>query len=103
MKLSLRNRRLYALPVTVIFLAFVFVLPSYAYQANRLSGSELKQNYEAAQQAMSQGDMARAASYSKLFVVHALNLLAQNFSDVGDYDEATSLFDEGLVLDSRRR
>ena len=42
--------------------------------------------------------MARAASYSKLFVVHALNLLAQNFSDVGDYDEATSLFDEGLVL-----
>ena len=98
MKLSLRNRRLYALPVTVIFLAFGFVLPSYAYQANRLSGSELKQNYEAAQQAMSQGDMARAASYSKLFVVHALNLLAQNFSDVGDYDEATSLFDEGLVL-----
>ena len=99
MKLSLRNRRLYDLPVTVIFLTAVFVTPSYAYQSNRLSGADLKQDYDAAQQARAQGDIASAASYSKLFIVHALNLLAMNFANVGDYDEATSLFDEGLVLD----
>ncbi|MGB6303373.1 MAG: tetratricopeptide repeat protein, partial [Acidobacteriaceae bacterium] len=99
MKLSLRNRRLYDLPVTVIFLAAVFVTPSYAYQSNRLSGADLKQDYDAAQQARAQGDIVSTASYSKLFIVHALNLLALNFANVGDYDEATSLFDEGLVLD----
>ena len=100
MKLSLRNRCSPNLPVTVVLLAAVFVIPSHAYQANRLSGSELKQDYDAAQQTRSQGDMARTTSYSKLFIVHALNLLAQNFTDVGDYGEATSLFDEGLLLDS---
>jgi len=99
MKLSLRNRCSHRLAVTVILLAAVFVLPSYAYQANRLSGADLKRDYDAAQQARSQGDMARAAGYSKLFIVHALNLLAQNFENVGDYDEAASLFDEGLLLD----
>jgi Flp pilus assembly protein TadD len=99
MKLSLRIRYPHDLPLTVIFLAAVFVIPSYAYQANRLSGSDLKQDYDAAQQAHSQGEMARAVSYSKLFIVHALNLLAQNFADVGDYGEATALFDEGLLLD----
>ncbi|MGA7706308.1 MAG: tetratricopeptide repeat protein [Acidobacteriaceae bacterium] len=99
MKLSLRNRRLYDLPVTVIFLTAVFVTPSYAYQSNRLSGADLKQDYHAAQQARAQGDIVSTASYSKLFIVHALNLLALNFANVGDYDEATSLFDEGLVLD----
>ena len=49
----------------------------------------------------SQGDMPRAATYSKLFIVHALNLLAQNFANVGDYGEATSLFDEGLAARPR--
>ena len=48
---------------------------------------------------MSQGDMAVAAAHSRLFVAHALNLLAQNFAAVGDYGEAASLFDEGLLLD----
>jgi tetratricopeptide (TPR) repeat protein len=98
MKLSLRNRRLDALPVTVILLAALFVVPSHAFQANRLAGSDLKLDYDAAQQAQSVGDMPGAAHYSRLFVVHALNLLAQNFANVGDYGEATSLFDEGLVL-----
>ena len=99
MKLSLRNRRLHHLPVTVFFLAALYVVPSRAYQASRLSGSDLKRDYEAAQQAMSQGDMAVAAAHSRLFVAHALNLLAQNFAAVGDYGEAASLFDEGLLLD----
>jgi Flp pilus assembly protein TadD len=99
MKLSLRNRYLPDLPFTVIFLTVVFVIPSYAYQAHRISGSDLKQDYDAAQKARSQGDMASAASYSKLFIVHALNLLAQNYAAVADYSEATPLFDEGLFLD----
>ncbi len=99
MKLSLRNRRLHPLPVTVAFLATLFVIPSYAYQANRPSGSDLKRDYDAAQQARSQGDMALAATHSRLFIVHALNLLAQNFANVGDHSEAASLFDEGLLLD----
>ena len=99
MKLSLRNRRPHDLPVTVIFLTAVFVVPSYAYQANRISGSDLKQDYDAAQQAQSQGDRASAATHFKLFITHALNLLGHNFGAVGDYGEATSLFDEGLLLD----
>ncbi len=99
MKHSLRYRHPHDLPFTVLLLAAVFAIPSYAYQANRLSGSDLKQDYDAAQQAQSQGDMEGAASDSKLFIVHALNLLAQNFANVGDYGEATSLFDEGLLLD----
>ncbi len=99
MKLSLRNRRPHDLPVTVIFLTAVFVVPSYAYQASRISGSDLKQDYDAAQQAQSQGDRASAATHFKLFITHALNLLGHNFGAVGDYGEATSLFDEGLLLD----
>ncbi|MES2219667.1 MAG: tetratricopeptide repeat protein, partial [Acidobacteriota bacterium] len=43
--------------------------------------------------------MAQAAKYSRLFILHALNLLAQNSTNVGDYREAASLFDEGLLLD----
>lgn len=99
MKLSLRNRRLHDLPVTVIFLAAVFVVPSYAFQANRVAGSDLKRDYDAAQQAQSEGDLPRAAAYSKLFVVHALHLLATNFTNVGDFPKATALFDEGLLLE----
>ncbi len=99
MKFSLRIRYPHYLPSAVTVIAAVLVVPSYAYQASHQSGSELKQDYDAAQQAHSQGDMTRAAAYSKLFIVHALNLLAQNFANVGDYSEATSLFDEGLLLD----
>lgn len=77
----------------------MFVVPARAFQANRFSGADLKHDYDAAQQAESHGDMLEAAAYSKLFIVHAVNLLAQNFTNVGDYGEATSLYDEGLLLD----
>jgi tetratricopeptide (TPR) repeat protein len=99
MKFSLRIRPPHDWPLTVLFFAVLLAVPARGFQTNRFSGSELKRDYDAAQQAESQGDMARAASYSKLFLVHALNLLAQNFANVGDYDKATSLFDEGLLLD----
>lgn len=99
MKLWPRKRCLHDLPFTVILLVAVFVIPSCAYQTHRISGSDLKQDYDAAQQARSQGDMALAATHSKLFIVHALDLLAQNFANVGDYDEAASLFEEGLLID----
>lgn len=99
MKLPLRIRHPQDWPLTVLLLAALFVVPARAFQTSRFSGSDLKHDYDAAQQAQSEGDLARAATYSKLFVTHALHLLAQNFTNVGDYGEATLLFDEGLLLD----
>jgi len=99
MKLPLRIRHPHDWPLTVLLLAALFAVPARAFQTNRFSGSDLKHDYDAAQQAQSEGDLARAVTYSKLFVTHALNLLAQNFANVGDYGEATSLFEEGLLLD----
>jgi tetratricopeptide (TPR) repeat protein len=99
MKPALRNRHPHDLPLTALFLALVFVVPAHAFQAGQSAGSELKQDYDAAQQARSGGDLAQAATYSKLFVAHALHLLATNFTNVGDYSEATALFDEGLLLE----
>ncbi len=99
MKFPLRIRPPRDWPLTVLFVAILFAVPARGLQTNRFSGSDLKRDYDAAQQAESQGDMASAAVYSKLFLVHALNLLAQNFANVGDYDKAISLFDEGLLLD----
>jgi tetratricopeptide (TPR) repeat protein len=99
MKLPLRIRVSHHWPIAVLLLALVFVLPAQGFQANPVSASDLKHDYDAAQQAESRGDMPQAAAYSRLFIVHALNLLAQNFANVGDYGTATSLFDEGLLLD----
>lgn len=99
MKLPLRIRHSHDWPLTVLLLAGVFVVPAHGLQANHVSSSDLKHDYDAAQQAESRGDMPQAAAFSKLFIVHALNLLAQNFANVNDYGEATPLFDEGLLLD----
>jgi Flp pilus assembly protein TadD len=100
MKLPLRIRRhSHDWPFAALLLGALFVVPVHGFQANPVSGSDLKHDYDAAQQAESQGDMPQAAAYSKLFIVNALNLLAQNFANVGDYGEATSLFDEALLLD----
>jgi tetratricopeptide (TPR) repeat protein len=99
MKLPLRIRHSHGWPLTVLFLAAVFAVPAHGLQANHSSNQDLKHDYDAAQQAESHGDMLQAAAFSKLFIVHALNLLAQNFANVGDYNEAASLFDEGLMLD----
>jgi tetratricopeptide (TPR) repeat protein len=98
MKLLPRNRRPHDLPLTALFFAALFVVPAHAFQADQSVGSELKQDYDAAQQAQSGRDIAQAATYSKLFIAHALHLLATNFTNVGDYSEATALFDEGLLL-----
>jgi len=98
MKLPLRIRHSHDWPLTVLFLAAAFSVPAHGLQANHSSNPDLKHDYDAAQQAESHGDMPQAAAYSKLFIGHALNLLAQNFANVGDYNEAASLFDEGLLL-----
>ena len=98
MKLPLRIRHSHDSPLAVLLLAAVFVAPAHGLQANHSSNPDLKHDYDAAQQAESHGDMPQAAAYSKLFIGHALNLLAQNFANVGDYNEAASLFDEGLLL-----
>jgi Flp pilus assembly protein TadD len=98
-KLLLRNRHLHGSPFRVIFFVALFVVPAHAFQAGHLAGSDLKHDYDAAQQAQSEGDLPRAATYSKLFVVHALHLLATNFANVGDFPKATALFDEGLLLE----
>jgi tetratricopeptide (TPR) repeat protein len=94
----LRHRHLHDLPHSLVLLAAVCILPAHAFQADNNTGSDLKHDYDAAQQAQSEGNMPQAATYSKLFVVHALNLLATNFSNVGDFPKATALFDEGLLL-----
>ena len=98
-KLLLRNRHLHGSPFRVIFFVALFVVPAHAFQAGHLAGSDLKHDYDAAQQAQSEGNLPRAATYSKLFVVHALHLLATNFANVGDFPKATALFDEGLLLE----
>jgi Flp pilus assembly protein TadD len=98
MNASPRNRYLHDLPLTALFLAVALVVPAYAFQAGQSAGSELKQDYDAAQEARSEGDVAQAATYSKLFVGHALHLLATNFTNVGDSSEATALYDEGLLM-----
>ena len=99
MKLSLRNRRLRDCPLTIFVLASAFAVPAHGFQADNRAGSDLKQDYDAAQQAQSNGNLPQAATYSKLFIVRALNLLARNYANIGDYGEATALYDEGLLLD----
>jgi tetratricopeptide (TPR) repeat protein len=99
MKLLLRNRRLRDWPLTIFLLASAFAVPAYGFQADNRAGSDLKQDYDAAQQAKSNGNLPQAATYTKLFIVRALNLLARNYANVGDYGEATALYEEALLLD----
>jgi tetratricopeptide (TPR) repeat protein len=82
-----------------LFLVAFSVVPARAFQDGRPAVAELQQDYDAAQKAQSQGNLPQAATYSSLFLVRALDLLATNFTNVGDYGQATPLFDEGLLLD----
>ncbi len=94
-----RNRNPHVSLLLLFFLVAFSVVQLRAFQDDRPAGAELQQDYDAAQKAQSEGDLPQAAAYSRLFVVRALDLLASNFTNVGDYGQATPLFDEGLLLD----
>ncbi|MHB1957514.1 MAG: tetratricopeptide repeat protein [Acidobacteriaceae bacterium] len=94
-----RNRNPHVSLLLFLFLVAFSVLPACAFQDDRPAGAELQQDYDAAQKAQSEGNLPQAAMDSRLFLVRALDLLATNFTNVGDYGQATPLFDEGLLLD----
>ncbi|MGH9615303.1 MAG: tetratricopeptide repeat protein [Acidobacteriaceae bacterium] len=88
----------YPWELTLLFLVALWTVPVRAFQTARPTGSGLRNDYDAAQKARADGDLADAASHSRLFLAHALDLLGINFTAVGDYREAAALFDDGLLL-----
>ena len=98
-KLSRLSQGLTYSLLSAIFLFFIHVTPAYVLQTPVLSGSVLQQDYNAAQSAQSAGELGQAAIRYKLFVVQAMDLLGNNFTQVGDYADASVVFDEGLLLD----
>jgi len=59
---------------------------------------ELQQRYDAAQQAQSSGDMARATEEYQRFLEGSLRWLAEGHLKIGDYAGAERLFEEALAL-----
>jgi tetratricopeptide (TPR) repeat protein len=59
---------------------------------------ELQQRYNAAQQAQSSGDMARAVQEYQKFLIGSLRRLAEGRLQIGDYPGAERLFEEELAL-----
>lgn len=88
-----------------IFLLFcapfllLFAEHGQALQSPHPSGSVVQRDYNAAESARSAGNLSQAAKDYKLFLVNALDLLGNNFSDVGAYKNADASFDESLKLD----
>jgi tetratricopeptide (TPR) repeat protein len=64
----------------------------------RTAESPLQKHYDAAEALQAKGDLAQAATEYKLFLAEALHRVANGRAQVGEYSEATSLFDESLAL-----
>src|ERR1700722_20969683 len=64
----------------------------------RSAESPLQQHYDAAEASQAKGDLARAATEYKLFLAEALHRVANGRAQVGEYSEATPLFDEALMF-----
>ena len=93
------NKCLSCFHVLAGLLVLLTAVSGYGLQTAGSSGAALQQDYEAALQAQSAGDLAQAETSYKRFLVHALSLLGNQFTAAGDYAHANALLDEGLLLD----
>jgi tetratricopeptide (TPR) repeat protein len=66
--------------------------------AARTAECPLQQHYDAAEALQAKGDLAQAATEYKLFLAEALHRVANGRAQVGEYSEATPLFDEALMF-----